>query len=84
MPVRPGSMGRPFPGVQAAIVDKDGKVLGPNQIGNLVVKRGWPRMMKQIWNNPDTFKSYFEWEPWFFTGDSAYKDEDGYFWFQEG
>lgn len=38
--------------------------------------------MKQIWNNPDTFKSYFEWEPWFFSGDSAYIDEDGYFWFQ--
>ncbi|MEE9224445.1 MAG: acetate--CoA ligase [Thermoplasmata archaeon] len=82
MPVRPGSMGRPFPGVSAAIVDNDGKVLGPNQIGNLVIKKGWPGMMRQIWNDPEKFDSYFEWGEWFFSGDSAYMDEDGYFWFQ--
>jgi acetyl-CoA synthetase len=82
MPVRPGSMGRPFPGVGAAIVDDNGKVLGPNQIGNLVIKKGWPGMMRQIWNKPEKFDSYFEWGEWFFSGDSAYMDEDGYFWFQ--
>lgn len=82
MPVRLGSMGRPFPGIEAAIVDDNGKELGPNQIGNLVIKKGWPGMMRQIWNNPEKYRSYFDHEPWFFTGDSAYRDEDGYFWFQ--
>lgn len=82
LPVRPGSMGKPFPGVEASIVDDSGNEVGPDQIGNLVVRKGWPGMMRRIWNNPDKFESYFEWDSWFFSGDSAYKDEDGYFWFQ--
>jgi acetyl-CoA synthetase len=82
VPVRLGSMGRPVPGIEAAIVDDKGKELGPNQIGNLVIKKGWPGMMRRIWNDPEKFKEYFEHEPWFYSGDSAYRDEDGYFWFQ--
>ena len=82
LPVRPGSMGKPFPGVVAAIVDDQGRELSPYQMGNLAIKPGWPAMMSQIWRNPGKYQEYFHLEGWFITGDSAYKDEDGYFWFQ--
>ncbi|MBL7100492.1 MAG: acetate--CoA ligase [Nanoarchaeota archaeon] len=80
--VRPGSMGKPFPGIEAAIVDDEGKEVPPNQIGNLAIKAGWPAMMTKIWNNPEKYNEYFQLKPWYISGDSAYKDEDGYFWFQ--
>ncbi|MFC4558518.1 acetate--CoA ligase [Virgibacillus kekensis] len=79
--IRPGSMGKPIPGVDAAIVDNEGNELPPNQMGNLAIKKGWPSMMRHIWKRPEKFQSYFINE-WYVSGDSAYKDEDGYFWFQ--
>lgn len=82
MSVKPGSMGRPFPGVVASILDDKGNELPPNQIGNLAIKTGWPSMMKKIWNNEKKFKEYFPHDGWYISGDSAYKDEEGYFWFQ--
>ncbi len=81
MEIRPGSMGKPIPGVDAAIVDNEGNVLPPNQMGNLAIKKGWPSMMRAIWNNPGKYESYFL-NGWYVSGDSAYMDEDGYFWFQ--
>ncbi|MBH0230217.1 acetate--CoA ligase [Halobacillus yeomjeoni] len=81
MDMRPGSMGKPFPGIVASIVDNEGNELPPNQMGNLAIKEGWPSMMRAIWNNPGKFESYFM-NGWYVSGDSAYKDEDGYFWFQ--
>ncbi|TSB48082.1 acetate--CoA ligase [Alkalicoccobacillus porphyridii] len=80
--VRPGSMGKPIPGIKAAIIDDRGNELPPNRMGNLAISKGWPSMMRQIWNNPEKFNSYFELEGWYISGDSAYMDEDGYFWFQ--
>jgi len=82
MTIRPGSMGRPIPGVQAAIVDDEGKEVPPNILGNLVVKPGWPGMMKTIWKQPERYETYFRIPGWYVTGDSAYKYPDGYFWFQ--
>ncbi|OEH86967.1 acetate--CoA ligase [Desulfuribacillus stibiiarsenatis] len=82
MDIRPGSMGKPFPGIVATIVDDSGKELGPNQMGNLAIKAGWPSMMRKIWNNDAKYSEYFHFQPWYISGDSAYKDEDGYFWFQ--
>ncbi|RLL41717.1 acetate--CoA ligase [Oceanobacillus piezotolerans] len=79
--VRPGSMGKPIPGVEASIVDNEGNELPPNQMGNLAIKAGWPSMMRAIWNNPSKYESYFI-NGWYVSGDSAYRDEDGYFWFQ--
>ncbi|SFB31205.1 acetyl-CoA synthetase [Lentibacillus halodurans] len=79
--IRPGSMGKPLPGIEASIVDNEGNELPPNQMGNLAIKRGWPSMMRQIWKRPEKFESYFV-NGWYVSGDSAYKDEDGYFWFQ--
>jgi len=82
MEIKPGSMGKPIPGVQAAIVDDQGNELPPNRMGNLAIKKGWPSMMKQIWNNAEKYDSYFMLNDWYVSGDSAYMDEDGYFWFQ--
>ncbi|WP_050616071.1 acetate--CoA ligase [Bacillus testis] len=80
--IKPGSMGKPLPGIKAAIVDDQGQELPPNRMGNLAVKRGWPSMMSSIWNNPQKYESYFMPGDWYVSGDSAYMDEDGYFWFQ--
>jgi len=82
MDIKPGSMGKPIPGVEAAIVDDQGNVLPPNRMGNLAIKRGWPSMMHTIWNNQAKYDSYFFPNGWYVSGDSAYMDEDGYFWFQ--
>ncbi|WP_370621817.1 acetate--CoA ligase [Bacillus sp. JCM 19034] len=82
MEIRPGSMGKPIPGVEAAIIDDQGNVLPPNRMGNLALKTGWPSMMRAIWNNEPKYDSYFRIDGWYISGDSAYMDEDGYFWFQ--
>ncbi|HEX6593296.1 MAG TPA: acetate--CoA ligase [Bacillota bacterium] len=79
--MRPGSMGKPIPGIEAIIMDYEGNELPPYQMGNLAIKRGWPAMMHTIWNHPNTYESYFM-NDWYMTGDHAYKDDDGYFWFQ--
>ncbi len=81
MDIKLGSMGKPIPGVEAAIVDDKGNVVPPNTLGNLAVKKGWPSMMAQIWNNAEKYNSYFI-KDWYVSGDTAYMDEDGYFWFQ--
>ncbi|TCP54721.1 acetyl-CoA synthetase [Tumebacillus sp. BK434] len=82
MPMKPGSMGKPFPGIYAAIVDDAGNELPANTMGNLAIRAPWPSMMRRIWNNPAKYEEYFRLQPWYISGDSAYKDEDGYFWFQ--
>ncbi|WP_252502600.1 acetate--CoA ligase [Sporosarcina sp. Marseille-Q4943] len=82
LPIKLGSMGKAVPGIEAAIVDDRGQVLPPNRMGNLAIKKGWPAMMRQIWNNPEKYDSYFLNDEWYVSGDSAYMDEDGYFFFQ--
>ncbi|WP_026689580.1 acetate--CoA ligase [Alteribacter aurantiacus] len=81
-PIKPGSMGKPFPGVEAAIINDHGEELPPNEMGNLAIKAGWPSMMRKIWKNDEKFKEYFAIEGWYVSGDTAYRDEEGYFWFQ--
>jgi len=82
MAIKPGSMGKPIPGVEADIVDDQGNVLPPYRMGNLAIRTPWPSMMRKIWNNPAKYEEYFRIPGWYISGDSAYKDEDGYFWFQ--
>jgi acetyl-CoA synthetase len=82
MDLKPGSMGKPLPGIKAAIIDDSGNELPPYRMGNLAIKKGWPSMMRQIWNNKEKYDSYFLEDEWYFSGDSAYMDEEGYFWFQ--
>lgn len=81
LPIRPGSMGKPLPGIELSIIDDDGNELPPLQMGNLAIKPKWPAMIRTVWNNPERYEQYF-FNGWFVTGDSAYKDEDGYFWFE--
>ncbi|WP_213525792.1 acetate--CoA ligase [Paenibacillus sp. J31TS4] len=82
MDIKPGSMGKPIPGLEAAILDDNGNELPPLRMGNLAVKTPWPSMMRKIWNNPGKYEEYFRIPGWYISGDSAYMDEDGYFWFQ--
>ncbi len=77
-----GCTGKPFPGTYATVVDDQGKELPPFELGNLVVKPGWPSMMKAIWNNPAKFDEYFRIPGWYVSGDTAMKDADGYLWYQ--
>lgn len=80
MPIKPGSMGKPFPGITAGIVDDQGNELPDNVEGNLAIRPGWPAMMKEIYRRPGKYKSYFV-NGWYLSGDVAKRDEDGYFWF---
>ncbi|MFX3633373.1 MAG: acetate--CoA ligase [Candidatus Pristimantibacillus sp.] len=82
MDIKPGSMGKPIPGVKAAIIDDQGNVMPPYRMGNLAIQTPWPSMMHMIWNNPSKYEEYFRLSGWYVSGDSAYMDEDGYFWFQ--
>ncbi|MCG7407634.1 acetate--CoA ligase [Paenibacillus sp. ACRRX] len=82
MDIKPGSMGRPIPGVQASIIDDQGNELPPYRMGNLAIRTSWPSMMRKVWNNPAKYEEYFRLQGWYVSGDSAYRDEDGYFWFQ--
>lgn len=79
--IKPGSMGKPMPGVTAAIIDDKGKVLPKKHEGNLALKpETVPSLMKTIWKNEEKYNSYFA-NSWYISGDRAYRDEDGYFWF---
>lgn len=78
--IKPGSMGKPIPGLKAAIMDDDGKELPPGEEGNICLKVGPPGMMKTIWRRPKKYSSYFM-KGWYISGDRGLKDKDGYFWF---
>lgn len=87
MPVRPGSMGKPFPGTEVAIIDSKGNKLSPGSSGILALRPGWPSMMRALWGDEERYKEYFTIPmpggstAWYTTGDTAYMDKDGYFWF---
>lgn len=85
MDIRPGSMGRPLPGIEAGIVTKtetgDVEVLEEAGLqGELALRPGWPSMFRCYWNEPERYKKCFA-GGWYLTGDVARKDADGYFWF---
>ena len=83
-PTKPGSATRPFFGIDAAVVDRSGKDLPPNEGGFLVIRKPWPGMLRGIWNDRERFiRQYFSEIPGvYFAGDAARRDEDGYFWIQ--
>ncbi len=83
--IKPGSMGRPLPGVDAAIVARqaDGGVqvlYAPDQDGELALRRGWPSMFRAYVDNDERYRRCFAGE-WYLTGDLARRDADGYYWF---
>jgi acetyl-CoA synthetase len=81
-PTKPGTATLPFFGIDAAIVDRDGKELPPDQGGLLVIRKPWPSMLRGIFNDPDRYvRQYWSDVPgYYFTGDGARRDADGYFW----
>jgi acetyl-CoA synthetase len=82
VPLKPGSATLPLPGVEADVVGEDGKPVPPGQRGLLIIKKPWPGMLLGIHGAPERYKkAYWEQFPGFYyTGDYAVKDKDGYFW----
>lgn len=78
---RPGSMGKPVPGIEAAVLDSNGNPLQILSLGQLALKAGWPSMMRAIWRDDERYAAYFH-DGWFLTGDMAIKDEDGFYYHQ--
>jgi len=82
IPTKPGSATLPFPGISVDIVDREGKPVGVNQGGYLVIKKPWPSMLRTVHGDPERYRSQY-WEPIpgvYFTGDGARRDKDGYYW----
>jgi acetyl-CoA synthetase len=81
-PTKPGSATRPFPGIAAEVVSKDGRPTKPNEGGYLVITRPWPSMLRTIYGDPERYKKQYwsEIPGAYFTGDGARRDKDGYFW----
>jgi len=83
MPVKIGSMGLPTPGFDLTVVDDEGKEVPPGEEGYVVVKVKPERpvgLFKEYWKKPEETEKVFQGD-YYYTGDKAYKDEDGYFWF---
>ena len=83
--IRPGSMGRPLPGIEAAVVRRldNGSVepvAEPLVEGELALRKGWPSMMRGYLNEEERYRKCFAGD-WYLTGDLALRDADGYFWF---
>jgi len=82
MDIKPGSMGKPLPGIEAAVLDEKGQRLPPMSMGELALKVGWPAMMNDLWQDKERYQIYFRFTGWFLTGDIVIKDEDGYYYHQ--
>jgi acetyl-CoA synthetase len=81
--LKPGSATRPFPGIEADVVNEQGESVPPNTGGSLVLRRPWPAQFRTIYNDPDRYvDTYFSrfGQDVYVTGDGAKRDEDGYFW----
>ena len=81
-PTKPGSGTKPFPGIDADIMSRDGKSVGPKEGGYLVIKRPWPGMLRTIWGDDERYKQQYwsQIDQIYFAGDGARRDADGYFW----
>ena len=84
MEVRPGSMGRPLPGIEAAIVQRTAggaaEIAEPDTVGELALRPGWPSMFRTYWGEPERYARCFA-GGFYLTGDLARRDADGYYWF---
>ena len=80
MPIKPGSMGLPMPGHQVEVIDDDGRVLPPGEVGDVAVRGDPPSLFREYWKDPEATARARR-GPWYVTGDRATRDEDGYFWF---
>ncbi len=80
MPVIQGAIGKPIPGHIVDIIDKNGEILPPGELGEIAVKRPDPVMFLNYWHNPEATRKKFVGD-WLKTGDFAEKDDQGHFWF---
>ncbi|KAB2968777.1 MAG: AMP-binding protein [Thermoanaerobaculia bacterium] len=80
--IKPGSMGRPFPGITATVLDPERfePVGEPGRVGLIALRPDWPSRMRGYWHNPEAFEARFR-NGWYLTGDRASLDSGGYFWF---
>ncbi|MFZ2491149.1 MAG: acetate--CoA ligase [Thermoanaerobaculia bacterium] len=81
VPTKPGSATKPFPGIDARILNERGETVEVGG-GYLAITSPWPAMLRGIWGDPERYKNQY-WSKWsgiYFTGDGARRDEDGYFW----
>lgn len=81
-PLKPGSAGIPFLGIDIDILDDNGKSVDINTTGNLVIKNPFPSMTRGIWASSERFKQVYwtDFPGYYFTGDSARRDKDDFFW----
>ena len=81
-PTKPGSATKPFPGIDADVMTRDGKPVGANEGGYLVIKRPWPSMLRTIWGDDERYRQQYwsQIEGIYFAGDGARRDAEGYFW----
>jgi len=81
--LKPGSATRPFPGIDVDVVDEEGNSCEPGVEGKLVIKNPWPGMLRTIYGDPErmvkTYFSTYAKQGWYLAGDSARKDQDGYY-----
>ncbi|MEJ2494225.1 MAG: acetate--CoA ligase [Ignavibacteriaceae bacterium] len=81
-PLKPGSGTKPFPGLEMDILDENGKPVKAGEEGYLVIKKPWPSILRTIWKDPDRYVQQYwsKYKGMYLTGDSAKRDEDGYYW----
>lgn len=82
IPLKPGSATFQIPGVDIAVVDEAGKEIPPDTKGYLVIRKPWPGMLLTLWGDDEKYKSVYwsKYQNFYYTGDYAIKDADGYFW----
>jgi len=82
MKIKPGSMGKAFPGITATVIDPEKyEPFGvPGKIGLIAIRPPWPSMMRTYWNNEETYRNKFR-NGWYLPGDRSSIDPEGYFWF---
>ena len=82
MKIKPGSMGKPFPGITATVVDlkTHQPIANPGIVGLIAIRPGWPSMFRAYWKNEATYRAKFK-NGWYICGDRASIDEEGYYWF---
>ncbi|MEW4195222.1 acyl--CoA ligase [Bacillus altitudinis] len=81
MDIKPGSMGKPTPGNEVEIIDENGQICAPGEIGDIAVHLETPALFKEYYKDAERTKAQRR-RDYFITGDRAKKDEDGYFWFE--
>jgi acetyl-CoA synthetase len=80
--IKPGSMGKPFPGITATVLDLQTHepITEPGKVGLIALRPNWPSLIRKYWNNPDGYAKKFV-NGWYICGDRASIDKEGYFWF---